>query len=129
MAFDWEDFLHIAKHLDQMCASYYYTDESLKRNVMSRSYYSVFCSVRNYLIQKHSYPPKGNMRNSEHKRLTDFLQKIGFYNAKKILLTMKRYRVQADYLDIISSNINVMASDSLKQAQIIMNMINNGSFN
>jgi hypothetical protein len=84
--------------------------------------------VRNYLIVKHSYPPKGKMGNSEHKRLTDFLQIMGFQNAKSILLGMKNCRVEADYCDVIKNDINLMASDSLKQAQIIMNMINKDSF-
>ncbi len=47
MAFNWEDYLRLAKQLSQDS-----TDEAALRSAVSRAYYAVFCKARNMISRE-----------------------------------------------------------------------------
>lgn len=58
MSFDWNEYFTLAQELSQAKGGTRTAHEARVRSAISRSYYSVFCSARNYLIRKNVRPPK-----------------------------------------------------------------------
>jgi len=58
MSFDWNEYFTLAQELSQAKGGTRAAHEARLRSAVSRSYYSVFCSARNYLTRKNVRPPK-----------------------------------------------------------------------
>ncbi|MGE0133149.1 MAG: hypothetical protein AB7U82_34160 [Blastocatellales bacterium] len=92
MAFDWAEYLRLAKELAQR-----QDDEAAHRSAISRAYYAAYCRACAYLNQKNIPIPQGE---GSHDRVWKSFKDLpgrthsGIHNNGDRL---KRKRVQADY--------------------------------
>ncbi len=67
MAFDWREYLDLARSLTQPGTGF--TQEAALRCAMSRAYYAAFCHARNYARDHHGFMPAYDP--SDHKLVRD----------------------------------------------------------
>lgn len=94
--FDWSTYLNLAKQLAGT------TDEASQRSAVSRSYYSVFCSARNFLRdQENVQIPSGGRA---HKYVWDYFERSPDIQRREIGQVghrLRRARGTADYEDVV----------------------------
>ena len=96
MAFDWREYLEIAKYLAGL-QSLDFSQEASYRCAVSRAYYAAFCWCRNYAQNNLGFKPTG--RPEDHKHLREHLKKIDGKWARiaSKLNTLREWRNQCDY--------------------------------
>lgn len=98
MAFDWSQFLHLAKEL----AGYQVQQVDLEakfRSSVSRAYYAAFCKARNYIKMNDGFLSKGVQDHQDvplwFKNRTDMASKSIAENLKRL----RANRNKSDYND------------------------------
>jgi len=99
MTFDWSEYYKLSKELaGQTTGSS--TEEARLRSAISRAYYAVFCTARNYWSVKENKPITRS--GQEHGAVCDWFLSRSDHLSKDIgehLDQLRRYRNKADYDD------------------------------
>ena len=99
MSFDWAEYLALARHLLQPGTTTVSAEAAL-RCAISRSYYAVFCSARNYLRDRGLYQPTYDYK--DHGRVPKSMTNHGFPHLATDMNRLRQRRIAADYQDSIS---------------------------
>lgn len=128
MSFNWTAYLDVAKELCGKTNGIALTAEAKSRCAISRSYYSAFCSSRNFLINKGNVIPEDG---SAHMQVRQ-----EFYNStdqtwKQIANNLNRLRLarnKADYCNSYKGSnratVHYEALTSLSHSESILNDLN-----
>lgn len=98
--FNPEDFLQLAKELENNLANLEVNESSIYRTIFGRIYYAIFLYVREWLCENTEY--KSNPQG-EHKRMPNFIRSKGPFNNVlnnercSDIKTLKKLRHQSDY--------------------------------
>jgi hypothetical protein len=115
MAFGWNDFLDLARFLQD--GSTTYTPDAALRSATSRAYYAAFCHARNYAQRKLGYARMHNMQ--DHDGVRDHLRRKGRGAEADSLETLRRLRNQCDYDDVVS-NLAFIARTAISSAEEVL---------
>lgn len=124
MSFDWSQFLNLALHMNSEVSSFP-DKEACYRCVASRAYYAVLNPSQSYVDGHHRQSfdqVKGAISGGVHKQLIQFLKNHGDVKVRKLgrmLVTLRQYRVDADYHDILGQEPAKLASMALGRASQI----------
>ncbi len=132
MSFDWLDYLDLAKELQQNSKIDKNVTEAKLRTAISRSYYSVFNFVKNYLISQGEMFSKSAKAHREIREKLNNMAKeekngdrknklIGIARGLNIL---RNFRNNADYDDHFN-NIDKFAMDAIIRSEEIEMSIKN----
>ncbi len=117
MAFDWADYLTLADILIQKGQGVPPL-EAAQRTAVSRAYYALFCTIRNYAVSHLQFQPLYDSR--DHQRLRQHLQSQGapWIRVASVLDRLRKWRNQCDYEDVVSglSNMAIQSVQDARQA-------------
>ncbi len=116
MAFDWKEFLGLARALANRTGSGY-SVEAAGRTAVSRAYYAAYCWARNYAMSQLGFQPTGKPK--DHKRLREHLKYHGKPQVASQLNMLRRWRIDCDYHDQVH-NINTMVKSALEIADKVI---------
>ncbi|MDM8552612.1 HEPN domain-containing protein [Desulfobacterales bacterium HSG2] len=97
MNFDWQDYLKLAEYMNKNIDAFP-NKEACCRASISRAYYSVFCTVRNYIKKNDGEEFSG----SSHEAIPRYLMNSNNKIRQRIGRQLKNFsqdRVRADYYD------------------------------
>ncbi|QTA83055.1 Uncharacterized protein dnl_54480 [Desulfonema limicola] len=119
MSFDWRNYKILAEYLYKNVNAFP-DREACFRALISRAYYSVFCSVRDYIKQTYGI----SFTKSEHQAIPLYLKKTNDKLQQKIGRQLEGFfddRVNADYKENWHNKQNIVmtAGKSLKIANDI----------
>ena len=101
MAFDWGQYLNLAKFLNGEKVSYW--PEAALRSAVSRAYFATYCHARNYASVKLGFVP--TRKADDHDLLIQHYFNSGRPEIANALDTLRKWRNQCDYQDRASINI------------------------
>lgn len=96
MAFDWREYLALAKDLAGR-GGVGYSSEAARRSAVSRAYYSAFCWVRNYAEANLGFQKTGT--HKDHGHLIEHLRKKRRVQLASRLDKLRKWRNACDYND------------------------------
>lgn len=114
--FDWANYLELANDWASQHG------EGFKRSAISRAYYSVFCSAKNYLQTKNiSYAGS----NNSHEMVWRTFERLGRSGAKIAIdgERLKLKRVSADYSNKFNGNLDSETNLALLRAKKISRLL------
>lgn len=126
MSYNWEEYYKIASFLNNLSTNSDFSEETVKRNVISRIYYFAYCSLRNYAQEKLHYVQSSP---NPHKDLPKHFNNLHLSHVAFILETLRRMRNNADYDDCFNGNYTVKSNNAIEYAETILGMLNRESFN
>jgi len=100
MAFDWREYLELAKELVGQAGSGYST-EAAERSAVSRAYYAAFCYARNYAETFLGFQRVGGPE--DHKNLREHFQQSRKTQLASRLNRLRKWRNDCDYEDQVSN--------------------------
>lgn len=115
MAFDWKEFLALARAVTGQSSSSYSVEAS-DRTAVSRAYYAAFCFARNCAKSKYGFLPSN--RAKDHALLRDNIKQT-HPGVDSRLNRLRQWRNQCDYEDRVS-NVNSMVKQALSDASWII---------
>ncbi|NPU89495.1 MAG: hypothetical protein HPY87_06325 [Fervidobacterium sp.] len=128
--FDWKDFLKLAQILSDTNQSFRDIEEAAKRTAVSRTYYVVYCSLRDFAERDLFF--QSEERAADHKRLVRYLQHLAknmgknykkkFFKVAETLHELRVNRNMCDY-EVDVQNLDVIVSDSLEVVQKVFEVI------
>jgi len=112
VAFDWREFLQLAKALRSFSVPSF-SAEAAKRSAVSRAYYAAFCHTRNY-AEKHLGFQR-TRSGKDHGFLRKHLGQQGPYwkQIEDELRDLHEWRKRCDYDDAISNNLDIMVANAI----------------
>ena len=116
MAFDWKEFLKLARFLSGE-SDVRYSREGAYRSAVSRAYFAAFCYARNYARDNQGFVPTGKWE--DHGRLRRHFQDIGRIDIAFCLDDLRQWRNACDYHDEVQ-NLRQIAVDAIKNAEDII---------
>lgn len=118
-AFDWREYLELAKALADMKGVESFQEAAL-RSAVSRAYFAAFCWARNYAETKGGFKPRRDA--AVHKELRSYLRNQGRSDIASALNRLRMWRNICDYEDEVTE-LDDLVRDSLNEAKkIIENM-------
>lgn len=116
MAFDWREFLALAKTLAGQ-TGLNYSAEAADRSAVSRAYYAAFCFARNYAEANLGFQRTG--RAEDHKLLREYLKRQGKTQLASDLNKLRGWRNTCDYDDEVP-NLNQIVQNAIRIADKAM---------
>ena len=97
-AFDWKEYLELAKSLENFQGNGF-SQEAAERSGVSRAYYALFCTLREYAARHMHFLPTG--RPEDHRRLREHLLQNRHRNWAQDLDRLRQWRNACDYENVI----------------------------
>ena len=116
MAFDWKEYLELARFLQGQSGTSY-SQEAAYRSAVSRAYYAAFCHARNYARDRENFSPTG--RAVDHQLVRKHFQQQGRIIIASELEDLRQWRNTCDYDDNVG-NLNQLVQSALQSAQDII---------
>jgi hypothetical protein len=113
MAFDWKDYVDLARFLQQQAPNAG-NQEAFLRTAISRAYYAAFCHVRNYARDHSGFIPRND--GDDHGRLREHLRKGKMAGIGKRLQRLREWRNECDYLDQLNIDLQSVLVSALAEA-------------
>ncbi len=118
MAFDWRDFLALAKTLQAGLGGV--TTEASTRSAVSRAYYAAFCHARNYAVSNLSFRAGQNV--DDHMRIRSHLSGRGMLEVSRRLNQLRQWRNSCDYDDTVL-NLGRIVGSAIHEAEAVLNRL------
>jgi len=112
MAFDWGQYLSLARFLNGESLSYW--PEAGLRSAISRAYFAAYCYARNYASKNLGFVP--TRKADDHDRLIQHYSNSGRPEIANALDSLRKWRNQCDYQNNASINIQNTVPFALKQS-------------
>lgn len=112
MAFDWYDFLTLARSLHQQVDSL--GSEAARRTLVNRAYYGAFCFVRDYARDHLGFQPKDEA--ADHAALRARLRRGKTQILSERLEDLRQWRNACDYVTDLPFDLANIAESALDQA-------------
>lgn len=121
MAFDWREYLELAKAL-RSSSGPSFPQEAAQRSAVSRAYYAAFCHARNYAERQLGFRRTGT--GKDHGLLRRHLGQFGpeWKEIADELRELHKWRKQCDYDDAVS-NLSVILSEAISTAEDIISRL------
>jgi uncharacterized protein (UPF0332 family) len=119
MSFDWKEFLELARVL-QGSKGDSYSIEASDRSSVSRAYYAVFCSVRNYAEKQMDFRRTG--KAEDHTRLVEHLRNTGRSQMANQLRRLRRWRNRCDYEDSVA-NLKALVENAISVSDTTLSQL------
>lgn len=116
MAFDWTDYLSLARLL-QAQAHPGISQEAFLRCAVSRAYYAAFCHARNYARDRHGLAPRYN--GDDHSLVRRHFQTRREKGVASKLADLRAWRNMCDYNDVLP-DLPAMLAKALAEAQKVI---------
>lgn len=117
MAFDWKEYLELARFLQGQSGMTYW-QEAASRSAVSRAYYAAYCHARNYARDREGFLPSGGPQ--DHGRVRGHFQASGRVSIASDLDDLRRWRNDCDYDDVIAGDLNQLVGSAPQNAQDII---------
>ena len=117
MAFDWREYLLLARFLQGQIGTKY-SEESVNRSAVSRAYYAAYCHARNYAHANEDFKPTRSFR--DHELLRQHFQRTGRFDIASELEDLRQWRNACDYEDDIAADLVQQVQSALQSAQEII---------
>ena len=121
MAFDWTEYLNLARYIQQQGNRSNINREAAYRCAVSRAYYAAFCYARNDARDNHGWTPGNNPQ--DHKYLPDFLYGIQKSDVADKLVELRQWRNNCDYDDNPPSNLMMMSVGAISNASYVISNV------
>jgi len=118
MAFDWREYLNLARFLAQGRGSF--AQEAAFRCATSRAYYAAFCQARNYARNRQGFSPAYD--SSDHWRIRKHFRHQGMPDIALKLDDVRQWRNTCDYDDIVP-NVSRLCTSAITQAQEVFDKL------
>lgn len=120
--FCWENLLRIAEHLhDPERIPLPANRDALYRSAVSRAYYAVYCTLREYAIKNYRFVPRGEA--VDHDKLVYQLRTSGkFQKYTDLIHDMRRYRNKCDYDNTVERSLLNLSLTTINLAQTLINL-------
>ena len=119
MAFDWKEYLDLARFL-QGEIEINYSQESAYRSAVSRAYYAAFCHSRNYARTFENFVPSG--RPKDHTDIRGHFRNKGRPGIASELDDLRTWRNSCDYDDTVGDLPQKLKS-AIENAQDIIDKL------
>ena len=116
MAFDWSEFLELARGLAGQ-AGRRYSAEASERSAVSRAYYAAFCWARNYAAKSSSFQHTHTAR--DHERLREHFKRRGEPQLASALNKLRGWRNECDYEDTVT-NLHLCVKNAIRTADKVI---------
>lgn len=114
MAFDWKEYLDLARFL-QGKSEVRYSQEAAFRSAVSRAYYAAYCYARNYAHDQHGFmPSKGSQ---DHTLVREHFRKRGYIDIANDLDDLRQLRNNCDYDDTIMGDFNQLVQSAIMNTE------------
>lgn len=113
MAFDWTEYLELAKGLAGEAGAKW-SDEAAQRAAVSRAYYAAFCTVRNFAQMEYGFV--GRKSSADHGALIRLLRDRERQELADHLEKLRKWRNFCDYENDLPDNPNQLAKEAIKIA-------------
>jgi len=111
MAFDWAEYLKIARFLQEQGGNRL-SEEAAFRCAVSRAYYAAFCHARNYARDRHGFSPKYTA--DDHSLVRRHFQSRRAAGIAIKLDSLRQWRNSCDYSDAVPNLAVLLSSTSTK---------------
>lgn len=121
MAFDWNDYLSLARWL-QGQAGGPIAAEAILRTVVSRAYYAAFGHALQYAVAYLEFAPRirPDERAQDHGRLRAHLTRRRRRQVAETLDDLRQWRNDCDYVaDLSGTSLSVLASNAIAAADYV----------
>jgi hypothetical protein len=116
MAFDWGDYLDLARTLETDKVSSF--QEAALRSAVSRAYYAAYCYARNYASDREGLLLAN--KPSDHGLVKRHHLKKGRADLASELEDLRQWRNTCDYDDELSGDIRLLVKNAIQNAQDII---------
>jgi hypothetical protein len=120
MAFDWKEFLLVAKHLSSL-SSATLPSEAGYRSAVSRAYYAAYCHARNFARDRQGFIPSKS--SSDHAKVRDHFRAKNLVIIATQLDNLRQWRNDCDYEDSISYLNPLFLNTPIIEAENIINIL------
>lgn len=117
--FNWGDYLRLADYLLRS-ADQTGIPEAAYRSALSRAYYSVFCSVREWGSQYGRSPFVPTRSGEDHGLLRQWLRDTGFMMTAQDLESLYSWRRQCDYENRLRQPFALICQQAIVTAKEIL---------
>ena len=119
MAFDWQEFLKLAKFL-RTYRGREFMEEAGLRTAVGRAYYAAFCPSREYARQNFDYSPGHTPK--DHIDVRNCFQRRGdrWVRVATNLDQLRKWRNLCDYEAEIHNNLSVWVQKALRCAEEVL---------
>jgi hypothetical protein len=121
MAFQWSDYLEIARFLHAQGKASNVPEEAAFRCSISRAYYAAFCHSCSYATARLQFKPQGS--DDDHKNLRRHIWKRGLRNESAVLDRLRQWRNQCDYHNPISLATDANVQSAISDADTIVSSL------
>lgn len=121
MAFDWNEYLRVAKNIHTQSKASKIKDEALLRTAISRAYYSVIHFAAENIRQKHnsSFYPRNDLHGSVIGYYKNDRFNPNYQEAARILSDLRFSRNKCDYQSLFNENLEKLLESSFIQVENI----------
>ena len=122
MAFDWQQYLDLARYLSDQAGRQADICEAAQRSAVSRAYYAAFCHARNYARDIEAFVPTGT--GKDHAVVPDHF-KATKPEVSRLLQRLKQWRTTCDYDDTLASSprqadVHMMMLSAIRHAEEVI---------
>lgn len=119
MAFNWREYLHLARYL-QIGGGSHISQEAAFRCAVSRAYYAAFGHARNYARDRHGFSP--TYQSQDHRLVREHFRGRGRVDVARKLDNLRHWRNRCDYDDTVS-NLSSLLTSAMIQAEGVINRL------
>ena len=116
MAFDWSEYLNLARLLT-FDPDFIAHREAKLRSAVSRAYYAAFCLTRNYALASSDFVPTGT--SADHSLLREHVSAQGDLELSRSLDQLRRWRNCCDYDDDVP-DLEDVVQGAIEQAEYVV---------
>ena len=116
MAFDWREYLNLARSLSGQ-SGVTYAPEAAHRSAVSRAYYAAFCHARNYAEAHLGFVP--SKQYEDHGRLRHHLEQQRMAGPARELDRLRQSRNRCDYDEQVRGLAGLVTS-AIEQADSVI---------
>lgn len=113
MAFDWREYLALARYIHTQSGSGFSLEAS-SRSAVSRAYYAAFCQARNYAQQHLGYVSTRSAK--DHEDVRQYFRQSRRLQIASDLDRLRQWRNQCDYNDNVP-NLSQMLMSAMQRAE------------
>ena len=123
MAFDWINFVNLAREFERGTSQATTADEreAMLRSAISRAYFGAYCHARNYALKFLGF--QGSMDVDDHSRLRKHIKDKRRAEVAKKLEVLRLWRNFCDYDDIVTINLAEAVSKAIHAADYVFNAL------
>ena len=120
MAFDWKEFLNLARFLegDTSCQ---YEEEAAWRSAVSRAYYAAYCYACHFARDRHGFSL--TYTADDHQEVRRHFRRRGMVDIAAKLDRLRQWRNECDYRPDTPDRLPLIVRSAVSRAQEVLNRL------